>query len=283
MSENNPFPGENNTGHYWDGNLRELTNEPPRWWMIFFWVSIAAWIIYGILYPMWPTGVGEKGYTQGVLGWTSIKEYKEGLEQVEKVRAPYEEKLKGKSAAEILADKELTDYTLRSAKVLFGDNCAACHGNGGQGNPGFPVLADDDWLFGGSIEKIEESITGGRQSIMPAMGGMQLTDSEVNELASAIAKGEPTSTELFTAKGCIACHGPDGKGLEVLGSANLTDAIWRFAPGGVESARHTILHGVNDPSKPETREAVMPAFRDRLDATTIKKLAVYVYKFGGGK
>lgn len=153
MSENNPFPGENNTGHYWDGNLRELTNEPPRWWMIFFWVSIAAWIIYGILYPMWPTGVGEKGYTQGVLGWTSIKEYKEGLEQVEKVRAPYEEKLKGKSAAEILADKELTDYTLRSAKVLFGDNCAACHGNGGQGNPGFPVLADDDWLFGGSIEK----------------------------------------------------------------------------------------------------------------------------------
>lgn len=69
----------------------------------------------------------------------------------------------------------------------------------------------------------------------------------------------------------------------MLGSANLTDAIWRFAPGGVESARHTILHGVNDPSKPETREAVMPAFRDRLDATTIKKLAVYVYKFGGGK
>ena len=283
MSENNPFPGENNTGHIWDGNLRELTNPPPRWWMIWFWISIAAWIIYGILYPMWPTGMGEKGYTEGVLGWTSIKEYKEGLAEVEEIRAPFEEKLKDMSAKEILADQDLTNYTLASAKVPFGDNCAACHGNGGQGNPGFPVLADDDWLFGGTIEKIEESIVLGRQAVMPKMGGMQLTDAEVEELAQAIVKAEPTSTQLYTTKGCIACHGPDGKGVDVLGSANLTDAIWRFQPGTIESVKYTIIHGVNDPSNPNTREAVMPAFKDRLDATTIKKLAVYVYKFGGGQ
>lgn len=115
------------------------------------------------------------------------------------------------------------------------------------------------------------------------MGGMQLSDAEVNELASAIAKGEPASSPLFLTKGCLACHGPDGKGMDVLGSANLTDAIWRFGPAGVESARHTILYGVNDPSNPQTREAVMPAFKDRLDETAIKKLAVHVHKFGGGK
>lgn len=283
MSENNPYPGENNTGHVWDGNLRELTNPPPRWWMIFFWVSIAAWIIYGILYPMWPTGLGEKGYTEGVLGWTSIKEYKEGLAEVEAVRAPFEERLRDMSAKEILADQDLTNYTLASAKVPFGDNCAPCHGSGGQGNPGFPVLADDEWLYGGTIEKIEESIINGRQAVMPKMGGMQLTDAEVKELAQAIVKAEPASTQLFTTKGCIACHGPDGKGMDVLGSADLTDAIWRFKPGTLESVEYTIRHGVNDASNPNTREAVMPSFQDRLDATTIKKLAVYVYKFGGGQ
>jgi cytochrome c oxidase cbb3-type subunit 3 len=53
MAENNPFPGENNTGHFWDDNLRELNNPPPRWWMIGFWLSIAWWVLYSILYPTW--------------------------------------------------------------------------------------------------------------------------------------------------------------------------------------------------------------------------------------
>ena len=51
MAEHNPFPGENNTGHFWDDNLRELANPPPRWWMIAFWASILWVVIYSILYP----------------------------------------------------------------------------------------------------------------------------------------------------------------------------------------------------------------------------------------
>lgn len=283
MSEHNPFPGENNTGHIWDGNLRELTNQPPRWWMICFWIGIAACIIYGLLYPTWPTFMGEKGHNEGLLGWTSIKEYKQGLAQVEVIRAPFEEKLQGVSARDILADQDLTNFTLASAKVLFGDNCAACHGNGGQGNPGYPVLADDDWLYGGTIEKIEASIINGRRGVMPTMGGMQLTDAEVDALTQAIVKAEPTSTPLYMSKGCIGCHGPEGKGVEALGSANLADAIFRFSPGTADSVAYTIRHGVNDVANPNTREAVMPSFKDRLDATAIKKLAVYVYQFGGGQ
>ena len=83
---------------------------------------------------------------------------------------------------------------------------------------------------------------------------------------------------------CFACHGPDGKGMAPLGSANLTDAVWRFdEEDRLASAKYTITHGVNDVSDPKTREAVMPAFGDRLSADDIKKLAVYVHKFGGGQ
>lgn len=280
MADNNPFPGENNTGHIWDDNLRELDNPPPRWWMIAFWASI-LWVVgYAILYPMIP---GISGYTKGIMGWTQIGEYKEGLDEVEQVRGEFEAQLKGMSAKEILADEGLSNYTVASAKVLFGDNCAACHGAGGQGGPGYPVIADDDWLYGGAVETIQQTITNGRMGVMPAHQ-KQLTDAQVDELANAIMAGNPTSTPLFMEKACFACHGPDGKGMQALGSANLTDAIWRFdEEDQLASVKQTIRHGVNDTSDPQSRNAVMPKFGDRLSETEIKKLAVYVYKLGGGQ
>ena len=284
MTDNNPFPGENNTGHIFDDNVRELTNPPPRWWMIGFWASVLFVIVYGLIYPMWPLATGS---TTGFTGWSSIGEYKAGVAEVEAVRAKYEGRLQGVSAAEILAKADLSTYTVASAKVLFGDYCAGCHGNGGQGIPGFPVLADDDWLYGGAVEKIQETITNGRKGIMPAQGNL-LSDSEIDTLANYVVglkqgTDDPAGKALYMEKGCIACHGPDGKGLQVLGAANLTSAIWRFEPGGVDSARRTIRYGVNDPSTPETRLAEMPAFKERLDETEIKKLAVFVHKLGGGQ
>jgi len=78
MADKNPFPGENNTGHIWDDNLRELNNPPPAWWMWAFWASVAAWVVYGVLYPMWPL-IGEKGYTTGMMGWTAMGEYKQAV------------------------------------------------------------------------------------------------------------------------------------------------------------------------------------------------------------
>lgn len=283
MADNNPFPGENNTGHVWDDDLRELKNPPPRWWMISFWASVIFWIAYSIIYPMWPSFTSDKGATKGVTGWTMMTEYKEGLDEVEAVRAKYEDKIQGMKAGEILKDEGLSAYTEASARVLFGDYCGPCHGRGGQGGPEFPVLADDDWLYGGSIETIEQSITMGRKGVMTAHSKI-LTSDEIDGLANAIVSGNPKSDPNFLQKGCIACHGLDGKGVQALGGANLTDAIWRFTEEDqLASIKHTIKHGVNDPTDPQTRQAEMPKFAERLSKDEIKKLGVYVYKLGGGQ
>ena len=279
--DKNPFPGENNTGHIWDDNLRELLNDPPTWWRIGFHASWIFVIVYTLLYPSWPL---INTHFKGVLGWTSLDEYKQDLKAIEEIRGPYENKLNGMSAAAILADQELSNYVVRSAKVLFGDNCAPCHGAGGQGNPSFPVLADDDWLYGGTIADIEMSITAGRQGMMPAHAAM-VSESEADKLAEAILAGTVTSSPLYMEKGCFGCHGPDGKGIAPLGSANLVDSIWRFtAKDQLYSIKHTIMHGVNDPVDPNTRNAVMPQFGGgKLSDSEIKKLAVYVHKLGGGQ
>ena len=280
MADKNPFPGENNTGHIWDDNIRELDNPPPGWWMISLWASIAFFFGYILLYPSLPIG---NEPTKGLLDWTSISEYQRGLDVVNEVRAPFEEKIKDLTAKQILEDDGLTTYTLASAKVLFGDFCAPCHGGGGQGGPDYPVLVDDDWLYGGAVETIEQTITNGRKATMTAHANI-LKPEETDALVKAVMAGKPTEEPLYAAKGCIACHGADGKGLQVLGAANLTDKIWRFkADDQEQSVRDTIMHGVNFAGDPKTREAIMPVFGDRLSKDEIKKLAVYVYKLGGGQ
>ena len=283
--EKNPFPGENNTGHVWDDNIRELSNPIPRWWMIGFWASIIWWVAYGILYPMIPLA---NDSTKGILGWTMVGEYREGLAEVEAVRAQYEDQISAMSAAEILADDGLSGYAVASARVLFGDNCAGCHGAGGAGNPNFPILADDDWLYGGTIDAIQQTITNGRRGMMIAHAKM-LSETEIDTLSKYVVDlgeggGDEAGAQLYRDKGCFGCHGVDGKGMQLLGSANLTDAVWRFNDADrFTSAKYTITHGVNDPSDPQSREAVMPAFSGRLSENDIKKLSVYVHRLGGGQ
>jgi cytochrome c oxidase cbb3-type subunit III len=302
MAEHNPFPGENNTGHIWDDNLRELQNPPPGWWMMAFWASIAWVIAYTVLYPTLPALSAEGHANKGLLSWTQIQEYKKGVDEVDTVRADYEKKISTMDAKAILADPKVKEYAKASAKVAFGDTCASCHGAGGQGNPGFPVLADDQWLYGGDIDSIVTTITGGHKGMMIAnVTNKLVTEAEAHQLARWVTgmknegkpmNWDPQAQQMFTSKGCFACHGPDAKGLKIMGSMNLTVPVWRFAPGGEESAFYTIAHGVNDASDPQTRQAEMPKFGERLHHDTdlagqtpseIKKLAVYVHELGGGQ
>jgi cytochrome c oxidase cbb3-type subunit 3 len=292
MSDNqNSVGGVSTTGHVWDDDLADFTNQPPKWWMLGLTAS-AIWVCaYWIMYPSIPLSTGGtffKGVGLPGTGlWTAIKEMEEDAAVVDAVRSKYENKLKDMTPAAILADSELSEYVSRSGKVLFGDNCAACHGTNGVGvadaKEGLmaPVLNDDDWLYGGKIDEIHTSIQEGRQGMMPAHKDA-MSAADIDALANAIAAGTPTATPLFEEKGCSACHGADGKGMTAMGSANLTDKIWRF-DGSVEGIKATIANGVN--AGLGSRVAVMPSIKaaGKLSDAEMKKLAVYVYKFGGGQ
>lgn len=74
----------------------------------------------------------------------------------------------------------------RGAQV-FKDNCAACHGDAGQGNPdmGAPRLADSIWLYKGSADAIIAQVTNPKHGVMPAWAP-QLGDAKVKELAAYV-------------------------------------------------------------------------------------------------
>jgi len=286
MSEKHDMSGAPTTGHVWDDDLADLTNQPPKWWMLGLAASALWVVIYFLYYPSIPFS-SANSYFPGFGGWTAIKEMEADKGEVDAIRGKFEARLKDMTPAAILADNELTEYVIRSGKVLFGDNCAACHGTNGAGTHDkeglfAPILIDDDWLYGGKIDDVYTSISGGRQGMMMAHKDM-LSAEEIDTLAKAIANGQPNSTPLFASKGCTGCHGEDGKGMQFMGSANLTDKVWRF-DGSVEGIKRTIAYGVNS-GDPQARVAVMPSFQEtgKLSDADIKKLAVYVYKFGGGQ
>lgn len=305
-------------GHNWDG-ITELDNPPPRWWLNALYISGLVVLIYFVLYPSLPL---IKDSTRGLLSWTQINEYQHALSEIEQRRAPYEKQFAQMSVNEVLADADMMNYISASSKVLYGDNCAACHGHGGQPMAGaaYPVLADDDWLFGGSVNDIMMSIAKGRKGYMPALTE-PLTPQQVTLLTHfAIDSSNGIENEagrsLFVEAGCALCHGNDAKGDKSAGSANLTDKIWRFSDNEAQ-VRRIILHGVNDGFDPQTRMANMPQWNEemalmleskqdmtmtanhaeqnswqddlsgdeivRMSVSDVKKLAIYVHQLGGGE
>ena len=306
MSDNhNSAGGVPTTGHVWDDDLADYVNQPPKWWMLGLTASALWVVIYWIMYPAIPVAISGT-FFQGVGlpgsgKWTAIKELADDQKVLDDVRGKWENKLKDMTPAAILADADLSEYVTRSGKVLFSDNCAACHGQNGVGTEQkgkfavreqglmAPRLNDDDWLYGGKIDDIHATITGGRQGMMVAhkdsLSAQQIDD--VSKYVKALSEGrgdsEAAGKKVFAESDCTACHGADGKGIAAMGSANLTDKIWRF-DGSLEGIKQTIAYGVNS-GDANARVAVMPNFTTggKLSAVEMKKLAVYVYKFGGGQ
>jgi cytochrome c oxidase cbb3-type subunit 3 len=67
---------------------------------------------------------------------------------------------------------------------VFAENCAACHGESGEGKAEFgaPRLSDAIWLYGGDRATIVETVTNSRSGVMPAWGG-RLDEVTVKQLA----------------------------------------------------------------------------------------------------
>ncbi|MDE2446909.1 MAG: c-type cytochrome, partial [Alphaproteobacteria bacterium] len=70
---------------------------------------------------------------------------------------------------------------------IYADNCAACHGDQGQGNKdmGAPQLNDAIWLYKGDLASIEAQINNPHHGMMPAWGS-KLGDVTVKELAAFV-------------------------------------------------------------------------------------------------
>ncbi len=85
-----------------------------------------------------------------------------------------------------ISDGAADDHPGKTQYLQF---CSACHGPAGNGNPalGAPKLADDVWLYGGSIEAVTESIANGRTGVMPAFGE-RLDDTQIKLLVALLSK-----------------------------------------------------------------------------------------------
>ena len=266
--------------HTWDGDLKEMNNPMPGWWLSLFYLMIAFAIAYLFLYP---------GVYKGSKGWTQLTQYQQESRRVDARSAEYFRHYAGKSVEDLAKDTD----ALAIGRRIFLQNCAVCHASDAGGTPGnYPNLTDKDWIWGGTPENIINTITNGHTGAMPAGGALisvtpgqapSAEDQQKLEDVSnyILALGGYEHDQALAEKGkelygtsCVACHGPDGKGNPVIGGINLADQTWLYAddPEDPAALKAFIEHQIQQP-----RNNVMPAWKDILGEAKIKVVAAYVY------
>jgi cytochrome c oxidase cbb3-type subunit 3 len=250
------------TGHSYDG-IEELNTPIPQWWLTLFYGTIVFAGIYLVLYP----GLGKY---KGAFNWTSDGQWELEVAKANNRYNHIYQELAKKPIEELARDPE----ALQMGQRIFANNCALCHGSDARGSLGYPNLTDDDWLYGATPDQLLQSITNGRNGMMPPMetavggkqGGQDVA-AYVLSLSGRKGAGNATAGEKKFKTVCAVCHGPDGKGIQRLGAPNLTDNIWLH--GGSEATiEQTIMFG---------RHGNMPAFKDQLSKAKIHILAAYEY------
>lgn len=273
--EIDPVTGYDTTGHDW-GGIKELNTPFPKiviWAMVLtFLYSVIAWI----LLPAWPVG---RDYTRGLLGLDQGRMAIEGFESVDTKRQDWLTEFDGEpDFAALESDFPLMARAMPAANRLYLDNCAACHGDDGEGGPGFPVLNDGHWLWGSDPETIAETLRVGintdhpetRWGQMPAFDWMDAADrqslaSYVAALPTGSADHDSDAAVLFD-ENCAACHAERGTGGLMNGAPALTD--------------EAVIYGQDSASVMTTlrlgRQGVMPHWSDRFSSAEINLLSVYV-------
>jgi cytochrome c oxidase cbb3-type subunit III len=274
------------TGHEWDG-IAEYNKPLPRWWVTVLYASIVWAFGYWIVMPAWPLA---SSFTTGLLGYSQRTTVTNQIAEAEAARAAQAEQLQTMELEAVQANPDLLRFATAGGRSAFLVNCSQCHGTGGAGAVGYPNLIDDDWLWGGTLSDIHDTIRYGvrsthdetRLSEMPAFGADEMLEpAEIADVAqyvlslsgkatdtAAAGRGEETFVEW-----CAMCHGDDGTGLAPMGAPNLTDAIWLYG-GDVETITKTIS---------DSRRGVMPAWSGRLSDIAVKQLALYIHSLGGGE
>jgi len=254
---------ENTTGHVWDGDLRELNNPLPKWWVYLFVITVVFALLYGALYPMF-------GAVQGKLGWSAQGQHAAEVKKAEEAIAPLYAGFNNQSPEKLASDAA----AMAVGERLFMNYCAQCHGSDARGSKSFPNLTDKDWLWGGEPDAIKHTITNGRNGVMPPMAAAVGNADDVNNLANYVlslsgSPHDPVKATLGKSKfaACAACHGAEGKGNTTLGAPNLTDDIWLHG-WGVDAVTKMINEGKSN---------VMPAQNVKLTEQQIHVLTGYVW------
>jgi cytochrome c oxidase cbb3-type subunit 3 len=281
--EKDSVSGRDTTGHEWDG-VKELNTPLPTWWVYTFYATVVFAIVYCVLYPAIPS---LSGHTTGLLGYTNRNALTQELAEQGRERAKFVDRIRAASFDQIRQDPELLNFAVAGGRSAFQTNCMQCHGAGGAGSTGFPTLVDDDWLWGGKIDQIHQTIQYGirnaneksRNTLMPRYGADGvLTAEQVGQVTDYVlslsgkGKATPEGAKVFQEQ-CAACHQPNGKGNQEMGAPDLTDGLWLY--GGTRNAVYRSIF--------YARNGSMPAWGERLDEATIKMLTLYVHTLGGGK
>ena len=278
-------------GHTFDG-IEELNNPLPKWWSTFFLLTIIWAFGYIALYGLgnWTGLLGWKSSNQGILNIAESKaktaeflakdsgvlvQYDREVAQADEKYGPIFEAYAARTIEDLSTDSE----ALKVGQRLFIQNCSQCHGSDAHGTTGFPNLADKDWLYGGTPEKIKESIMHGRTAVgmmawSDAIGG----EKGVKEVAAYVISLSGRSVNADLAKAgkakfgmCAGCHGPDGQGSLALGmpmgAPNLSDNIWLYG-GSQRAIEESIRNG---------RAGVMPPWKDILGEEKVHVISAYIY------
>lgn len=279
--------GVETTGHIWDDDLRELNKPLPKWWLYTWFATIIWGVAYMVAYPAVPL---LNDYTKGLLGYSQRAAVTQQLADAKDAQSAMWTNLESTPINEVSANPELFRFASASGKAVFGENCAPCHGRGAQGFKGYPNLNDDDWIWGGSLEAIQQTIQYGirsshdetRNNAMPRFGIDEVLDkTQISDVAeyvlslSGLSKDAKSAAQgkAVYAEQCVSCHGEDGKGNQELGAPNLADSVWLFG-----SKKSDVIYTINT-----GQGGKMPAWEGRLDPLTIKALTVYVHSLGGGQ
>jgi cytochrome c oxidase cbb3-type subunit 3 len=232
-------------------------------------ITIVFALAYFVLYP----GLGN---VPGLFGWTQIGRYDAEVGQVHATQEAVYARYRDADPAKLMSDGSAIAIGGR----LFANNCAMCHGSDGRGAAGFPNLADADWLYGSDYAQVLASINLGRSGVMPPLGAAlgeagvrDVTQYVLSLSGQASDPGQAAAGKAQFDLFCAACHGPDGKGNQMLGAPNLADETWLYG-GTPEVIAQTINGG---------RNGKMPAHKDLLNDDRQRLLAAYVLSLSAPK
>ena len=285
LIERDKHSGYKTTGHEWNG-IKELNTPVPRLVILFLIATFLFSVGYWYFMPSFPL---VERYLPGKLGVDERQSLSEQITEAETLKkTSWTDRLEQTEFADILYDDELMAKVSTSGARLFEDNCAMCHGHLGVGNLNYPRLSDKSWLWGDDPDHIAETLRVGinsdhpesRVAIMPGFGELGSLDQASIENVVAYVRNEarlPVSIGAATKASqqageqtyqtiCVACHGQDLHGNQLLGAPNLVDRYWIY---GSDTAQviETVWSG---------RQGHMPDWETRLETYQRKILALYV-------